>query len=322
MARRKTASSVGRPTARNSKFLVFWMIVIAITTFTLSLTYLSNAWEKTTYYVLNQDVLPRTLITVDMLEARTTSAGTEPAGIPISEIQTGSLFSKFSLFEGDVPTYSNVGPLDDISVGVPDEWVITSFPVNADDAVGGRITRGVYFDMMVIDGEEASYPFVNILALDTTVSLDRASSSQAVDTAEARSGQTEQYYVGMSPENAAILQSIVNSGKQIKLVLSPRQNEYAEPQLASYRGLFTPEGRDGEGLEVTNQGLLTDNTFQRVERDEQGKPVQSEVTCELEGNRKLSEEDCLAVTNGTPNVENDSETSEEPATNEENDIDF
>ena len=73
--------------------------------------------------------------------------------------------------------------------------------------------------MSTSDG--AFYPFINVKALDTTVDLSNASSSDAVDTEEAHAGQTTQYTVGLTPDNAAKLQSIMSQyNGNIKLVLS------------------------------------------------------------------------------------------------------
>lgn len=161
---------------RNNKMVYGLIVVLVIAVFVGSLMLLKNVYQTETYYVLKEDVPTRTQVNADMLEPVTTSAGTAPkSALGISEVQDGYMFTKYPLKSGDILTDSNVGGFEDVSVGVPDSWVVTSFGVNADNAVGGRIQRGTYFDMMVSNNSGTFYPFVNMLALDTTVSMDSAS---------------------------------------------------------------------------------------------------------------------------------------------------
>jgi len=276
-------NSRGLNSLTNNKLIFGGIAVLVVLVFVGTLTFLQSIYQTSTYYVINQDVATRTLITPDMLTAIVTSDGTEPpTSFGIAEIQSGAYYSKYPLVAGDILTSSNVGALDDISVGVPDNWVITNFSVDADDAVGGRIKRGYYFDMLVTTTEGSFYPFVNVLVLDTSVDLNNASSNNAADTSEAKSGQTSQYVVGMSPENAALLQDIVSRyGNSIKLVLSPRQNEYNKPQLASYAGLFSYNIYENGVIwpGESNSGEITNYTFQDIERDKYGRPINGLYGC-------------------------------------------
>lgn len=318
MAKKKASSGL----LRNGKLIWLAIAVILILVFVGSLQLLRGIFQTETYYVLNQDVPARTEITMEMLEPVVTQAGTGPGGAPgmtqeernaeiaqvLSSVQSNSVYSRYPLVSGDVLSPSNVGGLTDISQGVPDTWVVTSFGVNADNAVGGRIQRGFYFDMMVVAENGAYYPFVNVLALDTSVSLDGASSADAADTEEAKDGQTQQYVVGMSPENAAKLHDVVNKNSgNIRLVLSPRQNEYAAPQLASYNGNFLYSSEQGpiapgliDATDVNGNPILdengqpvkreaTDYTFTDVERDKFGRPI-SQVENAGEGNAKIEDD--------------------------------
>lgn len=287
MARTKGAGSA----LRNNKIVFGLIFVLVIVVFMGSLTLLRSVYQTETYYVLNVDVPTRTQITPDMLSPITTSIDSSPkAALSLSEVQAGYLYSKYPLSQGDILTDSNVGGFEDIGVGVPDSWVITSFGVNADNAVGGRIKRGYYFDMLVATPDGSYYPFVNILTLDTSISLDNASSAEAADGEEAKSGQTSQYVVGMPPGDAATLHHIMKtSGGDVKLLLSPRQNEYAPPALASYAGTFTFEGG-----KTKNMGEGTDYTFTPPERDKFGRPISQVDTCSA-GNAKINAEDCKGV---------------------------
>lgn len=314
---------------KSTRLIWVGIAALLVAVFFGTLTLLQSVYQTEVYYVLKQDVPTRTQITMDMLTPVVTSAGTAPGGSPsmtqsqknnernqiLQAVQRGAVFAQFPLVSGDVLSPSNVGGLKDISVGVPDTWVITNFSVGADNAVGGRIQRGYYFDIMVVSDLGAFYPFVNVLALDTTVNLSGASSSNAVNTPEARSGQTTQYTVGMSPANAAKLHDIVNRyGGNIRMVLSPRQNEYAAPRLMDYSGLFrydvdldgviapgmqpvydsngNPVDLDGDGRPDYREA--TDYTFTDVKRDQFGRPI-SQVDNAGLGNAKVPATDVKPV---------------------------
>lgn len=264
---------------KDSKLLIVAFIALAAVSFFLFLFLLRGFFQTETYYVLNEDIGPRVQINAEQLDPTVVSDGQAPPNaLSLADVQTGALYTQYPLRAGDIISESSVGALSDIRVGVPDSWVITSFGINADDAVGGRITRGTHFDIIAIDRtlEEprSFYLFSNVLALDTTVSMDNASSADAVDSEEAYSGMTEQYVVGMRPEEAAFLHMAI-SEYDIRLVLSPRENEYQQPDIDRIKGFFDLEDIDGNWtpLEV---GTMTDNTFMPVERDEEGRPVSIE----------------------------------------------
>lgn len=313
---------------RNNKLIFVGIGVLIILVFIGVLSLLRSIYQTETYYVLTQDVQAQSRVTAEMLSPIVTSKDTAPPNAidPTSEdFQAGAVFTRYPLTAGDIITSSNAGGREDISVGIPDEWVVTSFSVSADDAVGGRIQRGYYFDIMIATSDQAFYPFVNVLALDTTVSLNSASSSRAADTEEAHAGQTTQYVVGMPPQDAARLQQIVNQyGGDMKLLLSPRQNEYNAPQLASYSGTFSYEG------DTKNMGAQTDRTFTPLDRDEFGRPISVVDNCS-EGNAKLTDEECAALdennsqpsesttTPSTDTESSDSSANTEPDTDESQD---
>lgn len=288
------ASSKGKKGLFKGNGLIFTIIIIvSLVLFGVVFSVASKIFQTETYYILKQDVPTRTQVTEEMLEPVVTSEGTAPeAAIGLADVQTGNVYTQYPLLAGDILTMSNVGGMEDISVGIPDTWVITNFSVNADDAVGGRIQRGTYFDIMVATESGSFYPFINVLALDTTVDLADASSADAADSEEAHSGQTSQYVVGMSPENAAKLQNIVKKyDGSIKLILSPRQNEYEKPQLASYSGKFSYEDDETVWPGQSDSGEMTDYTFTDVERDAFGRPVEKLENCSS-GNSKVAGEDC------------------------------
>ena len=259
---------------RNNKLVILAIACIMVAVFVGSLSFLKNVYQTENYYVLNQSVSARSQISPDMLVQVTTSKGTAPSNaLAPADVQSGLVFSRIALYENDIVTRSNTSGLDDIAVGIPDNWVVTSFSVRADNAVGGRITRGVYFDLMVSTRDGSFYPFVNMLTLDTSTSLNSASGAGAVNTDEAKSGQTSVYYVGATPEDAAILQTIMQQhGNNVRLVLSPRSNAYEAPDMTRYEGLFT---FDADTFSSINGGEGTDNSFdpKAVKRESDGRPI-------------------------------------------------
>lgn len=264
---------------QDSKLIIAAIVALALVSFFLFVFLLRGFFQTETYYVLNEDIGPRVQISAEQLDPRVVSDGQAPPNaLSLADVQTGGLYTQYPLRAGDIISESSVGALSDIRVGVPDSWTITSFGVSADDAVGGRITRGTHFDIIAIDNTldepRAFYLFNNVLALDTTVSMEGASSADAVDTEEAQSGMTEQYVVGMRPEEAAFFHMAVEE-YDIRLVLSPRENEYQQPDQERIRGFFDLSEIDGnwEPIEI---GTMTDNTFMPVERDENGRPVSVE----------------------------------------------
>lgn len=299
---------------RSNKMIFAGIAVLSILVFLGALNLLKNLYQTETYYVLASDVPTRTQITPDMLEPVSASAGSAPkAAKTIGDVQSGYLYSKFPLLKGDILTDSNAGAFEDIATGVPDNWIVTNFSVPADNAVQGRIKRGTYFDMLVTSKEKGSYyPFVNILCLDTSISLGSASNANAVDTDEAKQGQTSQYTVGMSPEDAGKLHYLMEAGGgTVRLVLSPRQNGYAKPEIAAYTGLFkfSPDEDTPKDL-----GQGTDYTFTPVKRDAFGRPIENENKKCSEGNIQMTEEECKKAQAETENNSTASPTASSTST--------
>ena len=302
---------------KSAKVIWFVIAVLLVGVFIGVLNILQNVYQTETYYVLNQDVPTRTQITMNMLVPVVTSFGTAPGGTPdmtqtqregersaiLSAVQSGRAYSQFPLVAGDVLSPSNVGALSDISVGVPDTWVVTSFAVDYNNAVQGRIQRGTYFDVMMGSDAGAYYPFVNVLTLETATGS--AQSSAGATNNSGMNAATSVYTVSMSPLNAGKLQWLSQYGAgQMKLVLSPRQNEYASPRLLDYEGLFYYDqledgviapglmpvlDENGEPVLFDGEPLyreITDYTFSDIERDPFGRPISQIENVGL-GNAKI-----------------------------------
>lgn len=296
MAKKNGSGSV----LRNNKIILAGIALLLVFVFIGFLTFLKSFYQTETYYVLNDsqgETIPaRTAITPDMLSPLVIAKDTAPPNaIDISQVE--GITTKYALKPGDILTSSNAGASNDIYNGVPDNWVITSFGVGADNAVGGRIHVGDYFDIMVAEETGAFYPFVNVLALDTTVSLESASNANAANTAEAYAGQTSQYVVAMAPGDAAKLQAITAKYKtNIKLVLSPKQNSYQKPALADYSELFNFDDKTSPIWPgKSDKGELTDSNFTAVKRDEKtNKPIGQEFVSRSGGNLKQSVDEAAA----------------------------
>lgn len=248
-----TVSRMGK----NNRLKLFALIILLVVLIVSGVVFVHGFYRTTTYYQLKSPVSQGTSITPDMLEARQVTEGSEPSNI-LSQAQvekaadSGSPFlAKQDLKAHDVLTaYNTTDTSDSSTTGInkfkgliPKGWVVTSFSVPADDAVGGIIQQGDYFDLMVATDSGSEYPFTNLLALDTTVDLNGASSSKAADTNEAHAGQTTQYVVALPPDRAAQLQNIsAKYAGKIKLVLRSYQDGYnhsGDINMSKYKGTFT-----------------------------------------------------------------------------------
>src|SRR5699024_9281756 len=255
--------------ARNSGVLIGTIAIGAIMLFGVLVVVAQKMMATEVYYQVTQDVLPRQTITANMVEDISTKKGTAPAtAITLSDIQSGAAQAKYALSPGEVLTYGNVGAAGDSlhdnllhekekdlaaileKDGNPEDyenWVLTSFSV------------GAY------------YPFINLRAIDTSVSLSGASSSNAANTEEAYAGQTSQYVVQLSPNDAARLQWFVsNFGNSVKLVLNDKsdvksdgtENTPVAEGANKYGGFDSTTEGEYEGIRVVSPNLNAniDNT--------------------------------------------------------------
>lgn len=266
--------------------------------------------KQETYYVLSHSMSARTQVTEGDLMAVTTSEGSAPANaIPLSDVQQGLVYTKYPLNQNDVLEYSNAGSLDSLNEGIPDNWVITSFNVDAEKAVSGILQRGDYFDMLILGDKQAKendnnnanntkatnidtndvagrYVFRNVMLLDTPISTEQSGGDSANGATAQSTSDTTDYVVGMSPKNAAILHSVLSKW-DVRLVLSPKQTTYSNPSNldALYQafdfdeeindkhksGIIASDCVDSETGNELNQDC-TDSTFTPQERDAFGVP--------------------------------------------------
>lgn len=247
--------------ANNNENLITIIIsvIIAIVLFVGVYFGLSSAFETEKYYVLNTNVAARTQIKPQMLTEVVVSKGGSPHNaITLAEVKQGSIFTQYPLMAGDILSVSNTGAKASVTNGIPDDWVITSFSINANSAVGGNIDKGNYFDIIGVKSDGAKYLYTNVLALD--VNRSQQSKDGSLDT-------TIQYIIGVPPQEAPKLHHALNS-YEIKLVLSPKTVEYENRDVVTIDGVFKS---DNSKLVDLYKG--TDNKFRDIIRDVNGRPV-------------------------------------------------
>lgn len=287
---------MGTSKLRNNPLMLGLLAALVAVIFVGSLTFLQAVYRTETYYILNTDVPARTQVTPEMLTPITASEGTAPPNAKtIGDVQSGDLFTKTPLLKGDPLSSSTVGGLEDIASGVPDTWVVTTIQVPDENALGGRIQRGYYFDVMVATKTGSYYPFINVLSMGTPVAIDaNTAAAEGVSNSSRKASLTTQYTVAGTPGDMAKLQQVMKANSaDVKLVLSPRQNQYAAPQVAEYSdggNVFTYKMGD----EPKDLGKGSDYTFSPVKRDAFGRPLAKEATCS-QGNGKVDAKTCASA---------------------------
>ena len=234
--------------AKDTKLL--WIVIVLLALLVAGGTFaiLNSITKQDTYYVLNTNLPSRTQITPQDLSPVSTSQNSAPQNaIGLSEVQQGTVYTKYPLQAGDVISASNAGSLDTINEGIPDNWVVTSFEPADNDPIVENLQRGDYFDIMATNmkkedqrpaGDNSSnlgqikvgqYVFRNVMVLDnpaTTTANDNNDSANGATSQTQNS--TTAFVVGMSPQNAAML-TILTKNFDTKIVMSPRHNTYANP---------------------------------------------------------------------------------------------
>lgn len=251
---------------KNLLFQIGFAVAGLVITFLLY-SALSSMFSTETYYVLNQNIKSKQMITPDMVTDRVTSKGTGPINaLSMESIQRGEVFSRYPLYAGDVIAKSNAGPISVDSLGIPDSWLVTSFSIVSTDAVGGTLGRGDYVDLIGIGDQGAQYVFNNLLVLE--VKFVNQELDGKID-GETVVGEAMHYTVGLPAEHVAHLHSALNDYDSIKLVKSPLEINYADRDTSKLDKTFK------YGPDVGNIDLIegTDPTFTELERDENGKPI-------------------------------------------------
>lgn len=294
----------GNTGSRKNLVLVSGAAVLVIALSAVIFMTLTSLFSTESYYVLNTNVKAKQQITPEMVVARETAEGTGPVhALTMEEIQRGGVYSKYPLFAGDVVAKSNAGPLSGTPLGIPDDWLVTSFNINSTDAVGGILGKGDYADLLGINDEGAQYIFNNMLILEVKFLNDEYDGALDGQTVV---GETIHYTVGLPAEDVAYLHDALNSYDVVKMIKAPTEINYQERSLDELDQIFK-YGPDVGNIDVFEG---TDPTFTEIERDEDGRPINQpsksnkEVIEDEEEVKDNQEEDKL-----------DGELNEEPVNN-------
>lgn len=234
--------------AKDTKLLWIGIVLLALLVAGGTFAILNNITKQDTYYVLNTNLPSRTQITPEELSPVSTSQNSAPQNaIGLSEVQQGTVYTKYPLQAGDVISASNAGSLDTINEGIPDNWVITSFEPADNDPIVENAQRGDYIDIMAtnmkkedqrpVDGNSGDlsqikvgqYVFRNVMVLDNPATTTDSDTNDSANGATSQTqNSTTAFIVGMSPTNAAML-TILTKNFDTKIVMSPRYNTYANP---------------------------------------------------------------------------------------------
>lgn len=307
---KKTRPVKFKPTqdgSRKNLILVGVAILAVIIISALIFTTLTALFSTETYYVLNANVKAKQQITPDMVVMRETASGTGPVNaLNMENIQRGQVYARYPLYAGDVIAYSNAGPLSGQTLGIPDDWSVTSFSTTSTDAVGGILGKGDYVDILGIDDDEGSrYIFNNLLILDVkfvNAEFDNNASGETII------GEVMHYTIGMPAKDVAYFHSaLLKYGKEIKVVKAPYLLNYAKRDVSDLDAAFK------YGPETGNIDLFlgTDPTFTEIERDETGKPLNIIDYNELHESPLVGAPE-LPIAEDEDEVENEVENNNEP----------
>lgn len=207
---------------KKSKTLILLASLCAILALSGTVFLLTQTISQTSYYVLNQNVPARSQITSEMLtEVRTTNGGEPRNALDLGDIQTGDVYSKYALQEGDVLAMSNVGPLTPVNEGIPEDFVTMSFTVPAENAVAGNVKRGDYIDFIAKSGTASDSSAQARYALRHVLVVDVRATPTTIDNAEedssGGSGVASLYTITVSEKDAATVALLQGSDYYIVL---------------------------------------------------------------------------------------------------------
>lgn len=198
--------------------------------------------STSTYYVLNSEVKARSQVTADLLTPVVVSEGGAPANaIDIGDVQTGSVFAKYTLNPGDILTASNTGPMTPLTADIPSDYVVASFSSPVDRAVAGKLNRGDRIDIISVFGDEATservakYILRNVSVVDVSIDLEAADLSEqevsydedgneisVPESSASRRGVPAMYTVALPAADAAKLALL--TPETTFVVLSPKNS--------------------------------------------------------------------------------------------------
>lgn len=271
----ESSSSTGsKPAKSGSKFSgnKTWFgfaIVAALGAAALIFGILSQILATTTYYVLNADVPARSQITPDMLTEVSASEGTQPRNaLGLDEVTFDEVYAKVELNAGDVLSASNTGDLIPLHQGIPEDFVVASFAVDPNSAVGGKLSAGNYIDVYATseagDARTTKSVLRHVLIMDVTASASEFTESEDVteDTSAQdtlRGGVPFLYTVAVSEEDAAVLANIRNDSVFVTLSNLKSDTKFEDKNIKTdINSIFGDKA-------VSDSGEGTDPNFGRGE---------------------------------------------------------
>lgn len=277
----------GKTFSGNKTWFVF-AIVAAVAAAGIVFAILSNIVATTTYYVLNKDVPSRSQIVPDMLSPVVASKGSEPRNaLSLEDVTFNAVYAKFALNTGDILTVSNTGDLIPLQQGIPDDYVVASFVVDANNAVAGKLATGNYIDIIstssASDNAIAKYSLRHVLVMDVSSdpgsigenqsgTVDADGNVTASNSDQLRQGVPTLYTVALPQGDAATLALIRDSN--LLVVLSPKESDkkFVDANITK------TEGQIYSDTPVTDSGKGTDNSFGQAKKEEAAKPTTDPTT--------------------------------------------
>lgn len=201
-----------------------------------ALSILGSAADRVPYYVATADMAAGTQITADLVTEKTAPADSvPPTALTLADIQNNTIFAKVALPQGSVIQLSSITQEGGLTADLPEGFVLTTFVVPPENAVGGRVSRGSYVDIAAVSGDSGSKSarivMQHVLIVDVTAAppsisqaatSDPANPGQASAGSEAYVGTASLYTVAVSPEDFAKI-ALLSDSSTIYLALSAAQ---------------------------------------------------------------------------------------------------
>ncbi len=219
-----------------------------------ALTILGSAADKTSYYVVGEDIPAGVQITTDMLVVIEANAdGVPPRPLTRADFEFQPLYSKVPLEAGTVLQKSMVTNQQTLTSDLPAGYVLASILVAPENAVGGRITRGDLIDIAAVSNTDVTQAIAKVVlqrvqVIDVTVAPEdiaeaaNRSGSQLLDEASASkalySGVPSLYLLAVSYQDFVRLALIKDSN--IYLALSAADGSSARDAYENGSNLFIP----------------------------------------------------------------------------------
>lgn len=249
-----------------------------------ALTILGDAADKTSYYVVAEDVPAGVQITSDMLlPVEVNVEGAPPRPLTRADFEYQPLYSKVPLLAGTVLQKSMVTDQQTLTSDLPEGFVLASILVSPENAVGGRITRGDLIDIAAVSDSDVTQATSKIImqkvqVIDVTVApeqiaeaANRSGSDLLDDSAGSKalySGEPSLYLLAVSYQDFAKLALIKDSN--IYLALSASGSVDALDVYENGATLFIPgsvtPSNELPADNVDPENMTTDQVKSEIER--------------------------------------------------------